>query len=64
MQDYSLRVGEELVIQGHIRLTLLAVEGDEVVLAITDEPDGVRGLVARELRLRLRPVPVSLPNDN
>jgi hypothetical protein len=28
-QDYALRVGEELVIEGHIRLTILAVEGDK-----------------------------------
>jgi hypothetical protein len=64
MQDYALRVGEELVIQGHIRLTILAVEGDEVVLALTDEPNGVPGPLARQCRLRLRAVPLSLPNDN
>jgi hypothetical protein len=47
MQDHALGVGDELVIAGHIRLTILAVEGDEVVLGITAEADGVRGPVAR-----------------
>ena len=47
MQDHALGVGDELVIQGHIRLTILAVEGDEVVLALTDEPNGVPGPLAR-----------------
>jgi hypothetical protein len=40
MQDHALRVGEELVIQGHIRLTVLAVEEDKVVFGIIDEPNG------------------------
>ena len=35
MQEHALGVGEELVIEGGIRLTLLAVEADEVLLAIT-----------------------------
>jgi hypothetical protein len=35
MQDHALRVGEELVLRGHIRLTVLAVRGDEAVLGIT-----------------------------
>jgi hypothetical protein len=35
MQEHVLEVGEELVIEGGIRLTLLAVEADEVLLAIT-----------------------------
>ena len=60
MQDHALGVGDELVIQGHIRLTVLAVEGDEVVLGITDEADGVRGPVARPW---LAAVPVPLPDD-
>jgi sRNA-binding carbon storage regulator CsrA len=38
MQDHTLQVGEELVIQGHIRLTILAVDQDEVLLGITAIP--------------------------
>ena len=64
MQDHALRVGEELVIQGHARLTILAVEDNEVVLGITAEPDGVRGPAARPWRPRLAVVPVPFPNDN
>ena len=64
MQDHALRVGEELVIQGHIRLTILAVEEDKVVLSITAEPNGVQGPVARQWRPRLAAVPVPLPSDN
>jgi hypothetical protein len=64
MQDHALRVGEELVIPGHVRLTILAVEEDEVVLGITAEPDGVPDPVARPWRPRLAAVPVPWPNDN
>ena len=64
MQDHSLRVGDELVIQDHIRLTILAVEEDEVFLGITAEPTGLPGPVARPWRLRLIPVPEPLPNDS
>ena len=60
MKDHVLRVGEELVIPGHIRLTILAVEGDEVVLGITAEAGGVRGPAARPW---LVAVPVPLPDD-
>ena len=43
MQDHTLRVGEELVIGGHVRLTILAVEASKVVFGITAEPkDGRR----------------------
>jgi len=35
MQEQLLAVGEELVIEGGVRLTLLAVEADEVLLGIT-----------------------------
>jgi hypothetical protein len=63
MRDHALRVGEELVLQGHVRLTILAVEEDGVVLGITAEPDGVRGPGARQKRPRLAVVPVPLPND-
>ena len=64
MQDYSLRVGEELVIQDHIRLTILAVEEDEVSLGITAEPNSVPGPVARPCQLRPMAVPAPLPSDN
>jgi hypothetical protein len=64
MQDHALRVGEELVIQGHARLTILAVEENGVVLGITAEPDGVRGPAARPWRPPLAAVPVPLPNNN
>ena len=61
MQEHALGVGEGLVIQGHnIRLTILAVEGGEVVLGITAEADGVRGPAARPW---LAAVPVPLPDD-
>jgi len=42
MQDHVLRVGEELVISGHIRLTILAVEEGKVVLGITAEANHVQ----------------------
>ena len=67
MRDHALRVGEELVIQDHIRLTILAVEQDEVILgitAITAEPNGVPGPMARPCRLRPMAVPAPLPSDN
>lgn len=64
MQDHSLRVGDELFIQGHIRLTILAVDEDEVILGITAEPNGVPCPVARPLRLRLMAVSEPLSNDN
>jgi hypothetical protein len=63
MQEQALRVGEELVIEGHIRLTILAVEEGEVLLGLSaDESDGVRGPAARQGRPRR--VPVSGPSDN
>ena len=44
MQEHALGVGDELVIEGSVRLTLLAVEAGEVLLAITaPEPGGVAG---------------------
>jgi hypothetical protein len=64
MRDHALRVGEELVIQGHVRLTILAVEQGRVVLGITAEPNGVRGPAARAWRPRLAAVSVPLPSDN
>jgi hypothetical protein len=35
MQEQALAVGEELVIEGGIRLTVLAVEAGEVLLSLT-----------------------------
>jgi len=64
MQDHALRVGEELLIQGHVRLTILAVEEDKVTLGITAEPDGVRGPVGCKRRSELVVVPVPLLDDN
>ena len=64
MNDHALRVGEELVIPGHIRLTILAVEEDKVVLGITVEPNGVRSPVVRQWRSRLAAVPVPSSSDN
>jgi hypothetical protein len=64
MQDHALRVGEELVIPGHIRLTILAVEEGKVVLGITAEPNHVRGALDRQRRPRLTAVPLPPPNDN
>src|SRR5262249_41864533 len=44
MQEQALRVGEELVIEGSFRLTLLAVEAGEVLLGLTaPEPSDVAG---------------------
>jgi sRNA-binding carbon storage regulator CsrA len=64
MQVHALRVGEELVIPGHIRLTILAVEEGKVVLGITAEPNHVRGPVDRQRRPRLMAVPLPPPKDN
>ena len=44
MQEHLLEVGQELVIEGGICLTLLAVEAGEVLLGITaPEPGDVVG---------------------
>jgi hypothetical protein len=64
MQDQVLRVGEELVIQGHIRLTILDVEEGKVVLGIADERDGPSVPVCCRGRPALAAVPVPLPSDN
>ena len=62
MQEYALRVGEELVIHHHIRLSILAVEEDEVFLGITTERNDERGPEALRQRLRLMAAPESLPH--
>jgi hypothetical protein len=64
MQDKALRVGEQLVIQGYICLTILDVEEDEVVLGITTDPNGVHSRVDCQLRPPLATVPPPLPSDN
>ena len=64
MQDQTRLVGEELVIQDRIRLTMLAVDEDEVVLAVNTEPKSVQGPVIRQLRLKQMAVPVPLSDDN
>jgi hypothetical protein len=65
MQDHALRVGDELVIDGRIRLTILAVEEDRVVFGLAAaEPGGVSGPVAGHRRHRMAAVPGPLPSDN
>jgi hypothetical protein len=64
MQEYALRVGEELVIHNHIRLSIPAVEEDEVFLGITTDPNDERGSEARRWRLRLVAASAPLPHDN
>jgi hypothetical protein len=43
MQEHALGVGEELVIGGGIRLTVLAVEAGEVLLGLTFPEPGDEG---------------------
>jgi hypothetical protein len=64
MQDYVLRVGEELLIHGNIRLSILAVEEDEVFLGITTNPNDERGPEVRPSKLRVMDVPAPLAHDN
>ena len=64
MLDHALRVGDELVIQGYARLTILAVEEDDVVLGITTDPNGVPSPVDRQERPPLAAVPLPLLGDN
>jgi hypothetical protein len=40
MQEHELRVGDELVLEGGTRLTILAVEGGEALLGITPAHPG------------------------
>ena len=65
MQDHALGVGEELVLEGGIRLTVLAVKEDRVVLGLTAaEPVGVRGPEVRQRRPRRTATPVPVPGEN
>jgi hypothetical protein len=60
MQEHILGVGDELVIEGVARLTILAVEVGEVLLGITgSELNEVGGPEDRQrpLRTTARPVP-------
>ena len=55
MQEHVLELGDELVIEGGVRLTLLAVEAGEVLLGIAaPEPGDVGGPEAGYAR---RPAP-------
>ena len=49
MQDHTLSVGEELVIQGHVRLTILGVEQGKVIFGITSERNAMRPPFLAEL---------------
>jgi hypothetical protein len=42
MQDHTLSVGEELVIEGHVCLTILGIEEGKVVFGITADRNDVR----------------------
>ena len=60
MPEHELWLGQELVIAGHTRLTILVVEPGEVLLSITAaEPSDVEAPEAcqRRHRLTARPVP-------
>jgi hypothetical protein len=46
MQDHVLQVGEELVIEGHICLTILGVEQGKVIFGITAKPNDVHPSLA------------------
>jgi hypothetical protein len=53
MQEHMLAVGDELVIEGVTRLTILAVEAGEVLLGITaSERSEVGGVETRQRPLR------------
>src|SRR5262245_42571958 len=66
MQSQVLRVGETLVMDDDIHLTVLAVEGDSVVLGVTapgpiDPGGAAEG--GRRRRPRLRPTLAPLPEE-
>ena len=65
MQEHLLEVGDELVIDGGIRLTILAVVTGEVILGITaPQPSDVGGAEARQRRPRMTARPVLGASDN
>ena len=64
MGNYVLRADEELVIQDHIRLSILGVEEDEVILGITAEPNHERGAETLQWRIRQMAASASLVHDN
>jgi hypothetical protein len=65
MQVHALAVGDELVFDGHIRLTLLAVEAGETLLAIAaSETNEVASPEAQQRRSGVPSVPVRLPSEN
>jgi hypothetical protein len=65
MQEHMVGVGDELVIEGVTRLTILAVEAGEVLLAITAcEPGDGGDPEARQRPLRMTARPVRLASDN
>jgi hypothetical protein len=62
MEQYALGVGEELVLEGNIHITLLAVEGSEALLGITFPHLGDLGGHGKdegELPMTLRPAPLA-----
>jgi hypothetical protein len=64
MQEHALGVGDELVIDDHIRLTLLAVEAGEALLAVTDSDTNDGGdAEANQLRSGLTVRLISLPTE-
>jgi hypothetical protein len=65
MQEHVLGVGEEIVIEDDIRLTILAVEAGEVLLGVTGtEPSDAAGPEGRQRRPRLTARPVPPASDN
>jgi hypothetical protein len=65
MQIHALGVGDELVIDGHICLTLLAVEAGETLLVLAaSEANEVASPEAHQRRSGVPSVPVRLPSDN
>jgi sRNA-binding carbon storage regulator CsrA len=67
MPDHVLVVGDTLVVAAAIRLTVLAVEGDSVILGVTapglsrrEIPPGVR----QKRRPRRTATPTPLPSQN
>jgi hypothetical protein len=65
MQVYMLQTGEEVVLEGNVRLTVLAVEGDTVWLGITAPAgDGVVVIGFPERPTLREPVQVASPSLN